>query len=406
MRVLHVIPGISPRYGGPSQAVFGMCRALGRSTDIEAEILTTDADGPGGRMPSIGGNPQVHEGTVVWMFPRLWSEKWKYSRDLAEWLRGNIRRYDALHVHCLFCHSTAAACREAARAGVPVVLRTCGMLAPYSLSRSRWSKSFYWQLIERHSLDAADCLHATTPEEQEELRKRFPRKQVECIPLGVSDEALELPPAGAEFRTRFGIQAEARLVLFLSRLHRKKGLADRLLPALARLPGDIVLAVVGDEDGHDPAYAEECRQAVHTLSLESRVVFTGPIYGSEKWSAYDAADVYVLPSRHENFGATVVESMARGTPVVFCSGVQAGRYVAEAGAGLAANYDVSGLADSLREILESTPQDRESMGHRGREYVGRNLSWERSARSLATLYRELVSPECLPTEPAAQVARA
>ncbi len=128
------------------------------------------------------------------------------------------------------------------------------------------------------------------------------------------------------------------------RLHRKKGLADLLIPALARLPGDVHLAVVGDVDTHDPGYLEQVHAACRQWGLGPRVHFIGPLYDADKWAAYDDATVYALPSYHENFGATVVEAMARGTPVVSSREVQASGFVERAGAGRVVPLEVDALS--------------------------------------------------------------
>jgi glycosyltransferase involved in cell wall biosynthesis len=388
MRVLHVIPAIADRYGGPSQAVFEMCRAI-RAVGVEAEIATTDADGPDGRITYGAERPCLFKDVPVWVFPRTCSEHWKYSFHLQRWLDAHVAEYDLLHVHAVFSHATTAACRAARRRNVPVILRPCGMLAPYSLSLSALRKRVYWQLVERRNVEQARCLHATSPEEREELQRLVPQVDVQCIPLGLPREVWSVPRRPGVFRQRFGIPPERPLLLFLSRLHRKKGLADLLLPALARLPAEVMLAVVGEGDPHDPDYARHCRSVAAELGVEERTVFTGPIYAPDKWYAYDDADLYVLPSQHENFGITVVEAAARGTPTLFSPGVQAGRLLLDAGTGLVANNDVDSLATAIAQFLQRSPEDRREAGARASEFARRELSLEAMAQKLLRMYERV-----------------
>src|SRR5438876_8141553 len=106
MRVLHVIPGVAPRYGGPSTAIWPMIASLNRLQGVSAELATTDADGPGGRL-----NPaSLPRGVVTHLFRRDFSEQWKFSAGLWRWLLRHVRDYDLLHVHALWTFSTFAAC--------------------------------------------------------------------------------------------------------------------------------------------------------------------------------------------------------------------------------------------------------------------------------------------------------
>ncbi len=386
LRVLHVIPSIARRYGGPSQAVLGMCQALAEHGGLTVDLATTDADGPGGRLHF---DERGYERIGIRMFPRTCSETWKYSRQLGSWLRSHVRDYDVVHVHALFSYSTRAACRSAQRFGIPVVLRPCGMLAAYSRSRSPLRKALYWRLVERRNVAGARWLHATTEEEKAELQALLPASHPECIPLGVEEQAWQMPPAPGSFRRQHGIPAGGPLLLFLSRLHRKKGLVDLLIPALAQLPPDVRLAVVGDVDARDAGYLEQSRAAAAAWGVAARVHFIGPLYFHDKWAAYDDASAYVLPSYHENFGATVVEAMARGIPAVVSREVQACQFVEQSAGGIVVRLDVDALAAALRSVLALSESDRIAMGDRGRQFARRELSWAGAARKLAALYRSI-----------------
>jgi len=105
MRVLHVIPGVSPRYGGPSTAICPMVAALNRLPGVSAEVAATDADGQGGRFDPKSLPPDV----VVHLFRRNFSERWKFSLGLWRWLRRHAKDYDLIHVHALWSFAAAAA---------------------------------------------------------------------------------------------------------------------------------------------------------------------------------------------------------------------------------------------------------------------------------------------------------
>jgi glycosyltransferase involved in cell wall biosynthesis len=385
MRVLHVIPGIAPRYGGPSAAIMPMCAALSLVPGLHVEIATTDADGAGRALTREEVPPcpaQVH------LFRRDFSERWKVSRGLGAWLWRHAREYDLLHVHALWSFSTAAACAAARRHGVPVVIRPCGMLSDYTWSRSPWKKRLYWLAVERRNLAGARWVHVTSPAEADEVAAlRLPSAVgTAVIPQGVDDAAWHVEPWPEYLRQRCGDRAGDRpIVLFLSRLHPKKGITDYLLPAFARLKGDAFLAIAGGPDEHEPLYEAQVRAAVERLGLSERVALLGPVPPEERWRLLDGAAVFTLPSHSENFGIAVAEAMARGVPVVVSEGVQASEHVVRAGAGRVVPLEVDVLAGTLEDLIEN-PGDRAAMGRCGREYGRSRLSWDRVAKDISGLY--------------------
>ena len=389
MKVLHVIPTIVAADGGPSQMVLGVCRALRRSGLAEAEIATTiprrDAIGQPGRP----AGPQSSDPEVpVWEFPRSFSEAWKYSAPLGAWLRAHARQYDLIHAHAVFTYSTLAARVAALRADRPLVITPHGMLSPWCLARKRGRKFCYWHLVEKHNVRTASSLHATTPGEQAELRRLLPGARIEWINLGLDPVAWESPREPNAFRRRYNIPEDRPLVLFLGRLHSVKGLADMLLPALVSV-GEAHLAVVGGVGPNEPRYANLARAKAARLGLSSRVTFTGAIYGDGRWSAYDDADVFVVPSSHENFGITVIEAMARGTPCLVTDAVKSSIFVEQVGAGTVVARQVGQMSGALRALLALPPSEREAMGRRGREFVRRELTWAHTAQGMARLYRDI-----------------
>ncbi len=387
MRALHVIPAVAPRYGGPSASVLPMCAALARRPGLRVEVATTDADGAAGRLTAAdlpGGDVPVH------LFRRDWSERWKYSRGLAAWLGRHARDYDVLHVHAVWSHATAAACRAARRAGVPVLLRPCGMLSDYSRRRSAWRKALYWRLVERPNLAAVRRFHATSAGEGRELEGLGLGVPAAVIPLGVDPQAWSAPRDPAALRQRCPAAGDRPILLFLSRLHPKKGLTDLLLPALTRMRADAFLAVAGGPDEHEPGYAHEVRAAVERLGLADRVALLGPVAPAERWALLDGAAAFVLPSRSENFGVVVAEAMARGVPVVISDAVQSGEHVAAAGAGRVVPLDADALGGALDRLL-SEPGERAALGEHGRRYALDHFRWEQVAGRIEAAYRECLT---------------
>lgn len=397
LHVLHVIPGIAPRYGGPSAVIGPMVAALNHLPDVVAEVATTDADGPGGRI-----DPRVLPAEVsTHLFHRTFSERWKFSNDLWRWLRRHAADYDILHIHSLWSFASAAAARAARRAGVPYVVRPAGMLSPYTFGRGTWSKNLYWGMAERATVQGAAAFHVTSEEEAAEVRAVRPDAKTFVIPNGVDDAAWNIRVDRDRLRSQCDLNAGGRsILLFLSRIHPKKGIIDLLLPAVARMKSDAFLALAGGPDPHAPGYHDEVTAAIARLGLGERVRLLGPVAASDRWYLFDGADAFVLPSRSENFGVVVAEAMARGCPVVVTEGVHAKCHVREAGAGKVVPFDQEELAQTLDAVLADASA-RDIMGAQGREYVRERLDWESIARSLVECYTEcLVSARNAPSKAA------
>jgi glycosyltransferase involved in cell wall biosynthesis len=393
MNVLHVIPGIAARYGGPSAAIWPMVAQLNRLEFVCAKIATTDADGAGARIRKS----DLPQDAPVYLFRRTCSERWKVSLGLSYWLRRHVRDYDIVHVHALWSFATAAAARAAERAGVPYIVRPAGMLSNYSWNRSAWQKRLYWRLVERRTIDRAVAFHVTSQQEAGEVRALRPDARVFIIPNGVDEAGLTEPVNTTALRQRCGAAAASLpIVLFLSRLHPKKGIVDLLLPAVLTMKTECCLAVAGGEDSHSLKYQRYVGQAIKQMGLQRRVVLLGSVPPNDRWAMFDGADAFVLPSHDENFGIVVAESMSRGCPVVVTDAVQSCEHVRAADAGEIVPRDVTALAAALDRVV-STPQRRSAYGDAGRQYAFEHFRWEKIANQVRFMYegclRQTTAPD-------------
>ncbi|HEX8430030.1 MAG TPA: glycosyltransferase, partial [Longimicrobium sp.] len=263
MKVLHVIPAVAARYGGPSVAVRAMARGV-RALGAEVTVATTDADGAG-RLPVPLDRAVDEDGVRFRYFARTLPGEWKLSLPLARWLAASVAEFDVVHVHACFSYSTIPGCRAPLRRGVPYILRPLGTLDPWSLGRGAARKRGYLALIERKHLRHASAIHATSAAEAEGIAALGFGATTRVVPLGV-DLAAAAPERAPGPRLR---------LLFLSRLHPKKGL-PLLLEAVAALTrdgrADVELAIAGD--GSD-AYRSELEGRVRALGIGDRVSFLG-----------------------------------------------------------------------------------------------------------------------------------
>ncbi len=387
MRVLHVIPSISPLRGGPSRAVIDMVAAL-RLREVDAAILTTNDHGPGLHPDLVTGRWQQHQGVPVLAFPR-WSppvaalREFAISPGLSLWLARHLKDYDLLHIHALFSYPSTSAMAQARWAGIPYILRSIGQLSPWSLAQSRGRKRLMLRLIERRNLQRAAALHFTTGAERDEAAALGLAPPSLVLPLGVCGPE----PSAAAAGGRDG--AAPIRFLFLSRLHPKKRL-EHLLDALALLQrrrpdASWELAIAGDGE---PRYVADLQERSRRLGLEARCHWLGFVEGEAKWRALQAADWYVLPSAAENFGIAAVEALAAGTPVILSPEVAVAADVDRCGAGLVTGSDPEALAQALATALVRPSL---SMRASALNLAQMEFSWSTIALQLRDAYRQVLT---------------
>ena len=377
MKVLHVIPSISPLRGGPSAAVLAMVAAL-RQQGVDASILTTSDDGPGVDRSLPSGRWSERQGVPVLAFGR-WSPPFRPLREFAispglnRWLACHLRDYQLVHVHALFSWPSTTAMAQARRAGVPYVLRTIGQLNHWSLGQSSGRKRLLLRLIERRNLSAAAALHFTTAEEEQQAAALALPTPTWVIPLGVQPPTLQPSPQPQP-------QQPGTTFLFLSRLHPKKQL-PQLLDALALLqqrrpeaPWQLQIAGSGE-----PSYVQALQRQAAALGLAPRCHWLGFLEGEAKWQALQQADWFVLPSASENFGIAAIEALAAGTPTLLSAEVAVAASIAAAAAGRLCPTDPPGLAASLEAALGGPPA---AMQAAARSLAARDYSWQAIACQL------------------------
>ncbi|HEX6044883.1 MAG TPA: glycosyltransferase [Pyrinomonadaceae bacterium] len=368
MRVLHVIPSVSERAGGPSAAIVPMCRAL-QAQGVEVLLVTTDA-GIGGtkaaRTADYGGIPTI-------FFESQLGESFKYSRPLAAWLNANAGNFNAGHIHAVFNHACVAAARAFRKAGVPYVIRPLGTLDPWSMKQKSLRKRVFWSVVGEAMLAGAAGVHYTSEVEKEATESLLGVNHGRVIPLGVE----AAPQSGF-------VRSHDPYVLVLSRLHPKKGL-DVLIDAFLEIAPRFArwrLVIAGD----GPAEQSLKQQAA---SAGDKIVFSGWLDGDDKEAILNGASLLVLPSYQENFGLCVMEALARSVPVVVSPHVNLAREIAAANAGWIAPVEKVALAATLAEALSN--EDELSKRGRAGKLLSQRYSWERVAASLVELYTEITN---------------
>lgn len=387
LRLLHVVPTYVPawRHGGPVRAVHGLCRALA-ARGHEIAVLTTDVNGDG-TLDVPRGQPVLVEGVSVWYFPVRSPRRMYRSPALGSALRREVPRFDLVHAHSLFLAPVTAAARVARRAGVPYVLAPRGMLvADLFRRRGRWRKLAWLELSGRRLLAGAAALHCTAEvEAAEAARFTLPLPPAAVVPNGVDLEPFGPAEEAAVSPAVRALLAGPPFVLFLGRVSWKKGL-DRLVPAMARVPGARLAVAGNDEEGYTPAL----RRLAAEAGVAERVVFLGPVQGADRAALLHRAAVLALPSYSENWGNAALEGLAAGCPAVVTPEVGIAGLIAEERCGVVAPGEAGALGKAIRDLL-AVPALRAEMGRRGAEVARRRFSWDAVAGQMEEVYRAVLS---------------
>ena len=388
MRILHVIPSLAARDGGPAKVVVEMCREIARR-GAEAEIYTTNLDGRA-MLDVPPGKPVLVGGVRVTYFPIDLSNYYKISRPLAAALKATIPTYDAVHIHSLYQFPSTVAAYYCRRYGVPYVVIPHGALDPFLFRRHRARKWLYEVSFERRTLREAAAVQFTSEEESILAATHGLRLRPAVAPLGVDlDDSLRSIARGA-LGARWPETIDKRVLLYLGRINFKKGL-DLLAQAFGRIAReltDVHLLIAGpDSDG----YAAKVRLWLSEQGVLDRTTFTGMVEGEAKAAALAESAMFVLPSYTENFGIAVVEAMAAGLPVVISNRVNIWREIQEANAGLVVNTDPGELARAILELLDNSALARQ-LGERGCRLARTHFSWETAGDKLMDIYRRIARP--------------
>ncbi len=384
LRVIELVPSISEEASGPSYSV----RRLTESVEQQGHRVT---------LAALDWAPMAAPPASLRTFPLgVGPRRLGRSPQMHRWLREQVRKaeVDIIHNHGLWQFNSLYPGWVTAGTRVGHVMSPRGAFSRWAMAHGSRVKPFFWTWLQQPALRSVSLFHTTSQDECLDVRRLGFRQPVAVIPNGIDIPVLPATSAGAG--------DGLRTLLFLGRVHPKKGL-DLLLPAWGQLQHRFAnwqLRIVGDDAGFHAAsgYLAHLKEQAQSLGLQ-RVIFSGALRGQDKWQAYQDADLYVLPTHSENFGMTVAEALAAGTPVICTRGAPwAGLGQEDAGRWI--DIGVDPLAQSMEALMSLDRQRLQAMGLRGRQWMQRDFGWMAIGRQMADVYGWLTGvvdqrPDCV-----------
>jgi poly(glycerol-phosphate) alpha-glucosyltransferase len=388
MKVALLTSWMSRGGGGIFDAVQRMAYLLHAAPDLQVSVLG---------LADRGGacDAEKWNGIATSALPIFGPSAWGYAPQLASRLLGE--GIDLLHVHGLWMYPSAASLNWSRATDHPYMITPHGMLDSWAIRNSRWKKrAALWAYEGRH-LKGAACLHALCEAEAESIRAFGLRNPICIVPNSIHQSAAADPS-----RNR-AAGAPSRTLLYIGRLHPKKGLVN-LLKAWhgfggrrSATGGNWQLVIAGwSQGGHDRELAE----LVAELGIGESVRFPGPSYGAEKDALFRQAAAFILPSVSEGVPMAVLEAWSYGLPVLMTRQCNLPEGFT-AGAALPIGADAPGIVEGLKHLASMSEQDRRKMGERGLQLCEERFSPQPTINSMMEVYRWLARlgprPSCLYT---------
>jgi len=379
MKILRSIHSVNPARGGPIESVKQSSAVLMRRGH-DVEIISLDAP----------ADPWVRDCPVPVHALGPGRGDYGFAPRFSRWIRERHADYDVVIIQGLWQYSSFGVWRALRGTPTPYFVFSHGMLDPWfkrSYPLKHLKKLLYWPWAEYRVLRDAAAVLFTSEEERRLARESFSPYQCKevVVNYGTAAPEIDLPDAREDFFKTLPQLRGRQFLLFLGRLHEKKG-CELLIEAFAALrnsvrddqsPNLVIAGPCADE-----AYEERLKRMA---SNASGITFTGMLSGNLKWGAFGAADAFILPSHQENFGIAVAEALACGTPVLISNKVNIWREIAADEAGYVENDDLAGTARLLERWVGTLTDVRATMKENARKCFAQHFEINRATDSLLTV---------------------
>lgn len=390
LNIVHVIPSVGPGSFGIGPVALNLAQeqnSLGFSADIwcldAQQDISWAAESVGLPVGRIRTFRRSGPGFIGYSC-EMAHAAFEYANPLST----------VIHQHGIWYGLSRITCTLGKVTHTPTVVAPHGSLEQWALKKSWWKKQLALACYERENLQTASCLHACSEQEIAGFRDFGLTNPIAVIPNGISHNWLESTGDAQLFREQHRIPPEKRVMLFLSRITPVKGLfflLDALQSIRDHLDDWLVIIAGADEFGH----LKEVQAKIRELHLEGNIRFSGLLTGQTKRDAFAAAELFVLPTKRENYGIVIAEALGAGVPVLTTKGAP-WKDLETYNSGWWVDVTAGAIAMALKEALACSPEQLRDMGLRGKSRAAIDYTWSKSARKSIELYEWLLGRQDKP----------
>jgi len=387
LKILQTIASCSADAGGPSRSVSALAAAIA-APDCKVELITLDTGIPKSQLVLPSGH---FVNTHLCPCRTSFQKRFHWSPDFSKTLNhlSHSSKPVLIHDNGVWLPTNHSATAVARRNSIPLIISPRGMLTQWSWNFRRFKKRVAWCLYQRRDLLSAQVLHATSKAEADDLRMLGFKQPIAIIPNGV-----RLPDDINKLEIK-NWKSGVKIALFLSRIHPKKGLLD-LVVAWDKIRPQGWKVVVGG--GDELKHRAEVERGIQRCGLSEQFQFIGAVPDTQKWEVYHAADLFVLPTKSENFGIVIAEALASGLPVITTRATPWEELETHhCGWWIEAGWEP--LVKALQEAVGLNDTERKEMGVRGRKLVENRYSWQVVAGKMRSVYEWIAGkgskPSCI-----------
>ena len=385
MKILHLNPAFFPAfsYGGIVNVSYNLCKALAkRGHDVT--VYTSDTFDKCNRQSM---RYLEHEGIKIFYFKNIsnllaW-HRFLFYPHLITALKKNIKQFDIIHLHGTRNFQNVVAVHYAKKYDIPYVLQAHGSL-PYFSQHEGLKKLFDTLFGKSIFCNIGKALALNQTEYEQYVAKGVPKNKIEILPNGISSSE-PIDPQQGIFKKKYGINNSERIILYVGRIHRTKGL-DNLIRAFTivnKVEENTLLILLGPDDN----YKKELTQLSRELNIQDRVRFVGFVPDEDKFSAYVDSEVFVTPS-FSGFPITFLEACACGLPIITTNSGDQLEWIHD-NVGLVVDDNVEQISMAIIRIISSQSL-RKYFGERGVHIVREQFNWDSIINKLDRMYTEII----------------
>lgn len=364
MKVLTFISSIDLTGGGPSRSVPILVKGLAE-VGVDITLMT---------MRTEQMNTHALDGTSAKIHILNSFEQ----KEVEEYVKSE--EFDIIQIQSMWEPIYHKLVKIARKLNIPYLITPRGMLEPWSLSQKKWKKKLAMMLYQKADLQKAACIFTTAEMETRHVRDLGIKTPCSVIPNGIETEG---------YPCRKTVESVKKQILFLSRIHVKKGI-ELLIDSFTNLYKNFVdwsVVIVGNGE---PNYIESLKLKVERLGMQDSIKILPPVFGEAKTKLYQESSLFCLPSYSENFGMVIAEAMSCGVPVITTTNCP-WEILNETNTGWCIDLSVDNLEKTLQKALSQTPANLYEMGQRASKLVNEKFNYLNVAARTKELYEWILN---------------